>query len=162
MTPSLDSAVRPKVLLATFGTLGDLHPFIAVALALKRRGVVPIIAAAPDYRAKIEVEGIRFQPMRPDMQAMTQRLQMPERALARAAAKRPDFIVRELVLPHLQEAYDDIAAIAREVDLIVTHSIAYAAQLAAEAWRIPRLSVALQPMIFFSAYDPPWLAQAPG
>ena len=35
-----------KIVLATFGTHGDVHPFIALALALKQRGMAPVIAAA--------------------------------------------------------------------------------------------------------------------
>jgi hypothetical protein len=65
MTSSLDG--RPKVVLATFGTHGDLHPFLALALALKRRSVEPAIAAAAIYRANIESEGIAFHHMRPDL-----------------------------------------------------------------------------------------------
>ena len=154
-------ADRPTVVLATFGTAGDVHPLLAVALALKTRGCEPIVAAAEEYRAKVEGEGVRFQRMRPDISTLGQRLGMSERDIARAAAKRPDFIVRELVLPHLRESYDDVMRVARGADLIVTHSIAYGAQLAAETCKLPRVSVALQPMIFFSIYDPPVIATAP-
>jgi hypothetical protein len=49
-----------KIVLATFGTLGDLHPFIAVALQLRKRGHRPVIASWPDYREKVEAEGIEF------------------------------------------------------------------------------------------------------
>ncbi len=156
------STVRqPRVVLPTFGTLGDLHPFLAIALELKRRGVDPIVAAAEVYRAKVESEGIRFQRMRPDMDAVSERLGMDERALAQAVAKRPDFIVRDIVLPHLKEAYEDVMQVARDADLLVTHSAAYGAHLVAEVCERPWLSVALQPMIFFSAYDPPIIATTP-
>lgn len=152
---------QQRVVLATFGTLGDLHPFLAVALELKRRGVEPIVAAAEMYREKVESEGVRFQRMRPDIDAVSERLRMSEPELVQATAKRPDFLVREIVLPHLKEAYEDVLQVAREADLIVTHSAAYGAHLVAETCRLPWLSVALQPMIFFSAYDPPIVATLP-
>lgn len=152
---------KPTVALATFGTLGDLHPFVAVALALKRRGIEPIVAAAEGYRANVEGEGLRFQRMRPDLDAMAQRLGMGERELARAAAKRPDFIVRDLVLPHLREAYEDVMDFMHETDLIVTHSVAYGAQIAAERAHVPRLGIVLQPMMLLSSFDPPIFATSP-
>ena len=34
----------PRIVLATAGSLGDLHPFIALALALRERGFQPEIA----------------------------------------------------------------------------------------------------------------------
>lgn len=152
---------KPRVVLATFGTLGDLHPFLAIALELKRRGVEAIIAAAESYRDRVQAEGIGFQRMRPDMAEVSSRLRMDERALAQAAAKRPDFIVRDIVLPHLREAYEDVMQVAGHADLLVTHSVAYGAHLAAEVCKVPWLSVALQPMIFFSIYDPPVMATSP-
>lgn len=152
---------KRSVILATFGTVGDLHPFLALALALKERDIEPIVAAAEEYRAKIEGEVVRFQRMRPDIETLGGHLGMTERALARAAAKRPDFIVRALVLPHLRAAYEDVMRVAPDADMVVTHSVAYGAQLAAEKCKLPRISVVLQPMIFFSSYDPPVLATAP-
>ncbi len=122
---------------------------------------MPIVAAAQEYRAKVEGEGVRFQRMRPDISTLGLRLGMSEREIARTAAKRPDFIVRELVLPHLRESYEDVLTVVRDADMTVTHSIAYGAQLAAERCNVPRISVVLQPMIFFSVYDPPIIATVP-
>jgi UDP:flavonoid glycosyltransferase YjiC (YdhE family) len=34
-----------RILLATFGTLGDIYPFVAMAKALAARGLEPLIAA---------------------------------------------------------------------------------------------------------------------
>ena len=50
--------MRRKVVISTAGSLGDLYPFIAFALELKRRGYEPLIASQVEYRAKIEAEGI--------------------------------------------------------------------------------------------------------
>jgi rhamnosyltransferase subunit B len=151
----------PKIVLATFGTHGDLHPFLAVALALRQRGAAPVIAAAEIYRSKVEAEHIGFQRMRPDLDAVATRLGMEQRAIARAAAQRPEFIVQDIVLPHLHEAYEDAMTATDDADLVVTHSAAYGAKLAAEKRGLPHIGVALQPMILLSAYDPPIVANMP-
>lgn len=39
---------KPKILLAKIGSLGDLHPFMAIALALQRRGYDP--PQTPEFR----------------------------------------------------------------------------------------------------------------
>ena len=57
--------MRRKVVISTAGSLGDLNPFIALALELKRRGYEPLIASQVEFRAKIEAAGIDFHPLRP-------------------------------------------------------------------------------------------------
>lgn len=155
------SARRPKVVLATFGTHGDLHPFLAVALALRDRGIDPVLAAAEVFRDKVQAEGIAFRPMRPDVEAVAERLGMDPRQLTRAVAARPEFLLQQIIMPSLREAYDDAMAATIDADLVVTHSVAYAARLAAEQRGLPTIGIVLQPMLFFSAFDPPIVANLP-
>lgn len=154
-------ATQPRVVLATFGTHGDLHPFIAVALALKQRGVRPFIAASELYRTKVEAEGIGFHHMRPDLEAVAARLGMDQVTMARAVARAPEFILQDIMLPHLRESYEDALAALRDADLAVLHSTAYAAKLAAEKLGVPHVGVALQPMILMSTFDPPVIGNLP-
>src|SRR5712671_5718242 len=57
---------RRRIVLTTFGSLGDLHPYIAVALGLKARGHEAVLATSECYRQKIEALGLGFRPLRPD------------------------------------------------------------------------------------------------
>ena len=56
-----------RVLLTTFGSLGDLHPYLAIALGLRARGHHPIIPTSPSYRQAVEALGLDFSPVRPDI-----------------------------------------------------------------------------------------------
>jgi UDP:flavonoid glycosyltransferase YjiC (YdhE family) len=47
-----------RIVLTTHGTLGDLHPFIPIALELHKRGHDPVIATSEYHRRKIEAEGL--------------------------------------------------------------------------------------------------------
>ena len=47
-----------RVMLTTFGSLGDLHPYIAIALKLKERGHEPVVATMDLFRAKVEKVGL--------------------------------------------------------------------------------------------------------
>jgi hypothetical protein len=56
-----------RILITTFGSYGDLHPYIALALGLKQRGHHPVIATSGSYRSKVEAEGLAFHAVRPDL-----------------------------------------------------------------------------------------------
>jgi UDP:flavonoid glycosyltransferase YjiC (YdhE family) len=53
-----------RVVLGTVGSLGDLHPYVAIARELNARGAQPVIASVPEYRADVEREAIEFAPAR--------------------------------------------------------------------------------------------------
>ncbi|HWN44681.1 MAG TPA: glycosyltransferase, partial [Thermoanaerobaculia bacterium] len=53
-----------RIVLSTFGSLGDLHPFIAVGLGLRERGHEVVFATSDYYRAKIEGLGLELRALR--------------------------------------------------------------------------------------------------
>ena len=58
---------RNRVVMATIGSLGDLHPYIALALEMRKRYIEPVIATSEIYRQRIESLNIEFYPIRPAM-----------------------------------------------------------------------------------------------
>ena len=54
-----------RIVLATFGSLGDLNPYVAIALELRRRGQRPLIVTSDIHREAVESAGIELAPMRP-------------------------------------------------------------------------------------------------
>lgn len=148
-----------RVALTTFGSLGDLHPFLATAKALRQRGCSVVLATSARYREAVEAEGIEFAAVSPDIDEFDRN---PERiAYLMDERKGPERLTREVVMPHLREAYDQLLPVAKEADVLVTHSLTFAARLVAEQLRVPWISTALQPMVFFSRHDPAVLAPAP-
>jgi UDP:flavonoid glycosyltransferase YjiC (YdhE family) len=141
--------------LATLGTLGDLHPFMAVALALRERGVHPVIATSTEYRDKVTAAGIEFQPVKPSFAEIERDLAMTRAELTQNVVARPEFLIRKVVLPYLRATYDDMLPLAADADAVVTSSLAFGARLAAEKCGIAWIAVVLQPFMFMSAYDPP-------
>ena len=55
-----------RAVLQAFGSLGDLHPTMAVGLALKARGHDVTIVTHKQYRLKERRERRRFEPTPPD------------------------------------------------------------------------------------------------
>ncbi|MGH7726700.1 MAG: glycosyltransferase [Candidatus Eiseniibacteriota bacterium] len=158
----MSPGARPaRIVLTTFGSLGDLHPYLAIGLALAARGHRVTLATHEGYRRRIEREGLSFHPVPPDLadfgdQATLMRRLMDQRTGSEA-------VVRTLVLPFVRASYDALEVACAGADLLVTHPITYAAHVLAErkAQELRWASAVLQPMIFFSAYDPPVLPQAP-
>ncbi len=151
--------MRRSILMTTWGSFGDLHPYLAVALGLKERSHAVTIAAAEAYRGKIEGEGIGFAPVRPDLRDLLQDRDVIRRALDLKTGT--EYVIRSLVMPFIDQAYEDLFAAARSADLLLTHPLAYALPLVAEKLRLPWISVVLAPIGLFSAIDPPVLAPAP-
>ena len=146
-------------LLTTFGSYGDLHPYIAVGIGLRDRGHRVTIATSENYRAKVEGEGLGFHAVRPDLSPL---LDQPE-SIARAFHPRrgSEYIMRQLFLPSLEHSCEDLMRIAPQADLLVGHAIAFATPTVAEALRKRWISVALQPMVFLSIFDPPVISGLP-
>ena len=153
----------PRVVLATAGSDGDVHPFIAIGLRLKARGIDVVIATRAGFRGKIEREGLGFHELRPDLADLDAAGISPE-AVARGVTDPVTglrFLVKRLILPFARATFDDLNAACEGADLMLAHRLVLAAPLVAEYRRLPWMSAVLQPLGFFSAYDPPVTGWAP-
>ena len=143
-----------RILLTAVGSLGDLHPYLALATELARRGHCPVVASTPALRERVEAAGIAFHPLR----ATTSEEASPE--LIRRifqGRKGMEFIVRKLLLPALRTAYEDTCAAAQGADLLIGHPLTYATRFVAETRGLPWVSTQLAPFGMMSAWDPPLL-----
>jgi UDP:flavonoid glycosyltransferase YjiC (YdhE family) len=143
-----------RIVLTTFGSFGDINPFIALACGLQARGHQPIIATSAVYRDTIQAAGIAFQAVRPD-------LDPTDKSLLRRAMhplRGTEVIVREIVFPAIHETYADVNRILGDADALITHSISYAGHIAAEKHKLKWISIVLSPISFLSAYDMPALS----
>ncbi len=146
-----------RILLTTTGSLGDLHPFLAIGLGLQARGHIVTIATSELYRAKVEQTGFRFAPMGPHFESFSPEL-MRELMHARHG---PERLIRRILYACTPAAYAEVTEALRYADAIVTHPITFAAQIAAEKSGLPWISTVTAPIVFFSKYDPPVLAPMP-
>ena len=146
-----------RVLLTTIGSFGDLNPYIGLGLALKRRGHHPVLAVANAYRPHVEAEGLECRPVGPHGDPadrdMVERIMHPMRGA--------EFLVRDLLMPRLDEAYHDLFEVAADADAIVSHPLTFTAPLVAEKRGLPWAGAVLAPMSFFSLTDPPQVVANP-
>jgi rhamnosyltransferase subunit B len=146
-----------RIVITSFGSLGDIYPYLGLACRLRQCGHDPVFATSARYRSLIEGEGVAFHPVRPDIDpedhALIRRVMEPKRGA--------EILVRELLTPYLRQTYADLTAAARGADLLVTHPITFAGPLVAERHQIPWVSTVLAPLSLFSAYDLPILPTLP-
>ena len=140
----------PRFLLVTFGSLGDLHPTLALAHELHRRGHEAVIATSEPYRARVTAQGLPFAPIRPDLS-----LANPELVRRVMDGQRgSEYLMRELVFPNVRAMHTDLAVAAVGADFLVASELAYAVPLVAAHLNLPWAYFALSPISFLSAYDP--------
>jgi UDP:flavonoid glycosyltransferase YjiC (YdhE family) len=139
-----------RILLTTTGSLGDLHPIIAIGLELQSRGHDVTLATSNFYRSKVERTGLRFAAMGPhlgvEISEVMDRVMDPK--------KGPEYLIRHILYPAVPSAYAEVMDAVREADLIVTHPITFAAQIAAEKTGMPWVSTVTAPLSLFSRFDP--------
>ncbi len=150
-----------KVVLATHGSLGDLHPFIALGCALADKGCHVSLASHPDYRSKVESAGLTFIPYGISRDEYVQTLRLRPAEIVQRISSDHGFLIRKLIAPYLESSIRDITPAVAEADIVLGSPFAYGAHIAATLAGKPFTTVALQPTVMMSRYDPPKIKQAP-
>jgi len=145
-----------RIVPATVGSLGDLFPFLAAGQELHRRGHRVTVATHSIHQIPVEQAGLVF--------ADASGMAVPEdRQVFTAQAfhrwRGPRFVVHDIAALDVRASYAKLLPICADADVLVTSTLAFAAQILAEqgsaSGRLRWLSVALAPAGFISASDPP-------
>lgn len=104
-----------RVVIATIGSLGDVHPAMALALELQARGHEVKLATLAAYRHNIEQAGISFHPIRPNLSMddpqLMERMMHPLKGL--------EVVFRQVLLPVVRETYVDLMDAVVGSDLLI-------------------------------------------
>ena len=143
------------ILLSTYGTHGDVAPYVAIARELQMVGARPIIATATAYREMIEGAGIEWKHCPPETPGAA------DFARVMNAARGDERVLRELVLPALRQSVDALDLLARDADVIVSHTLAFAGPIVAAKRQLPWISATVSPLALFEPALAPALPIAP-
>ncbi len=149
-----------RIVLSSFGTLGDIHPLIALALEMRRRGHVPVLAVPEIFRPKIVSLDLEFAPVGPILNPEDNQLV----AMLMDIRKGTERTLREILFPAIRQSYLELLAVVQAkggADLLVAGELVYQAPIVAEVTGIPWASHVLAPLSFFSRYDAPVLPPYP-
>jgi rhamnosyltransferase subunit B len=141
---------RPlRILLPTLGSAGDVHPTIALALALQSRGHQPTILTNEFYGEQIRAAGMNFLPLGTIIEG--------EKILADPRLWHPlkafSCIAQLVMLPNLRRLYRLIENHADSSTIVVASGICLGARVAHEKLGIPLATVHLQPSMLRSYHD---------
>ncbi len=146
-----------QILITSWGSYGDLYPYIGLGQALSRRGHRVVLAVPAFYRDIVERAGLEICPAGPGVdvndRATIARIMDP--------VQGPSTVVRELIMPALAQTVRELEPAVRAADVVVSHPITFAAPPLAEKHGRPWVSTILAPLSFFSATDFPVLSGAP-
>lgn len=148
--------MNPKrFLLVTWGSRGDFHPFLSLAIALKSRGHRVTLSGNPYWQAETEAAGIRF--------VGSQRGSSPDRIF-----DYPELLshkeyglyalrifIREFIGPELEMGYDALLPEAKSHDVLVAHHFSFVSAAVAESVGIPWVTVTLAPGVIPSSFAAP-------
>ena len=146
-----------RIVITSWGSYGDVYPYVGLAKALNARGHRALIAAPAYYRQTVEQEAIDFAPVGPNVDPADRDM------IARVmhASKGPEAVIRDLVIPALPQTYEELRRAAAGADVIVSHPLTFAAPALADSQGLPWASTLLAPLGFFSITDLPVLPPAP-
>ena len=134
---------RPKIMIASLGTRGDVQPYVALASELAKRGADVVLSTGEGFETMIESAGARARPVPVNYQEL---LQKPEISAALHSLKGMARAARQSI--QLQR---DVARVLWEIGLdqkpalILFNLKATVMTLVARRLAIPALPTALQP-----------------
>lgn len=144
----MSGAPRLRVMLPTLGSSGDVHPFIALGLELKRRGHHVTVLTNPLFRSLVESQGLAFLPVGSE-------------AEARAAIRNPKIwdgpqgfrIIARTIAPAMEQVYRLIERHADSSTVVGYSTLAFGGRLAQEKLAVPAASIHLQPSVLRSVHE---------
>lgn len=139
-----------KIVIAPYGSLGDLHPLLALAIELRRRGHEIIINTLEVYREKIDTLQFEFRPLRPDVNPDDKKLAR-EMMDAKTGTEK---LLREILIPNVRPMYEDLTKAVDGADLLISGEVVFAAASVVEKTGIKWITTSLAPGSFMSPHDP--------
>lgn len=145
------------IVITSWGSYGDLYPYIGLGRTLAARGHRVTLAVPAYYAPIVEVEGLHHAPVGPDIDPDDRQIV----ARVMDPARGPEVLIREWLMPRLEQTSRQLLQAATGADLLVSHPVTFAAPAVAQVLGLPWIATVLAPMSFFSVHDPPVLAHAP-
>jgi sterol 3beta-glucosyltransferase len=144
-----------RVVLTNFGTTGDIQPFLALAVELRRYDHYPALAFSPYFESQARGLGLEFIPIGPDFQHA-------QREINAAIMRAPESIeeMYDLLAPlisALPQFYRELSAACVDADVLISGPAQPASRMIHEVTGIPFVSIQVS---HFGGTGPPALQRA--
>src|SRR5580704_9285450 len=154
------------IVIVTTGTLGDVQPFVAVGLGLKRAGYRVTLAANPDHEPFVTGRGLAFRPIGMNMREILESDAGREWLESANSARRYVRTFKRAFEPTFRPFLRDVHAALEDADAVLYQPFAWGAQMTADLRAIPGLcpspypvavAAGLEPLVWPAAPAWPWL-----
>lgn len=150
-----------RIVITTFGSTGDLNPFIAIALGLRARGHAVTFAVEGNLLPPLAALGFATRTLPGDMDAVYAR-HAAQFFGGVFPARLIQYFVRELILPNIHAQIAILREACADADLFISSTLQFPASIVADLVAIPRINVALNAgTVYSSAYMPLPMAAPP-
>lgn len=134
-----------RIVITTFGSAGDLNPFIALALGLRDRGHTVVFAVEDSFRATLAAQGFAVQPLSGDAMGVLGP-HMRELIGKSSPLASMRLLVEDYLAPTLRPRIQDLLTACDGADLLVASAPQVAAAFVADLTGIPLVTVTLTPI----------------
>ena len=142
-----------SILFATIGSLGDLHPLMAIGRELQKLGHEVTIATSDQHGPRIIENGLNFVEIPPKFPDEQNYNRLMERWMDPKHGS--DRVVREFVIPALPGTHEALQPLVAAADLVITHPFTVSAAYWAESMDKPWMAIPFAPLMFISEAEPP-------
>lgn len=146
----MEKTKKQKIVLSTFGSLGDIHPKIALGLELRKRGHEVVFNVMEAFREKFETLGFEISPLRPNLDPENKELAKK----IMDSNTGSEFLFRKIFMPNLHSMYEDQLKAVENADLLITGEVVLPTKSVIEKTGIKWISTSLAPISFLSTDDP--------
>lgn len=133
-----------RVAIAAIGTMGDVQPFVALSVALRKRGYSVVLCTTSDFEEFVTSHEIEFHNLGSDIQAFIRQSQF-DNAMSKNLLLYAPKLLRD-GQNILKIACRELWAAAQSADAIVFHQTTNFAIDIAEALDVPAIMTAFQPI----------------
>src|SRR5579863_5048423 len=134
-----------RIVLTTFGSSGDINPYIALGLGLRARGDEVVFAVEDAFRPTVEAAGFPVRHLTGD--AMSVLGSHVDGLVGRSTPLRSlRLLIERYLLPTLRPRIQDLLSACEGADLLVAATTQVAAAFVAELARLPLVTVTLTPI----------------
>ncbi len=141
-----------RILIQTFGSAGDVHPYVGLGRALKERGHDVLLFANSLFAESVQAAGLTYV----ECGRVEDFAGLIENPDLWHPQKGVELIMREGVAPSLAPAYDTLQEHVRDGEtLLIASTLAMSAMVLHEVEAVPLVVAHLAPMAFPSAHRMP-------
>lgn len=146
-----------RILLLNFGSLGDLHPFIGLALILKKAGYQVSLGTNQAHVPRVKAAGIEAHAIGPALDPHDPELIR----VVMSPLRGPELLHRKYIFPATEKSIQDSLPLVKKSDLIITGILGYFIPTLSELTGVPWAMAMLSPIGYWSVYDPPEVPSIP-